>query len=161
MVIAEMIGIPIADWPRFRRWSDAILTLSNTVLSREAGAQAGVEYGATTGEMSVYLAQLIEQRRRAPQGDLLTNLVEAEVDGDRLTPHEIVAFVQLLLVAGNETTTNLLNSALLCLMENPDQLARLRAAPSCCPAPSRRHCDIVRPFNSCSGARGTQWTSTA
>jgi cytochrome P450 len=134
MVIAEMIGIPAADWPRFRRWSDVILTLSHTVSGKDAGAAAAIEFRATTAEMAEYLPELIEARRRSPQDDLLTRLVEAEVDGDRLSAQEILAFVQLLLVAGNETTTNLLNNALLSLMEHPDQLARLRAAPALLPS---------------------------
>ena len=133
MVIAEMIGIPSADWPLFRRWSDVMLTLSLTVSSRERGAEAGKDFRAMAGEMAGYLAET-GRRRRAPEDDLLTKLIEAEVDGERLKPEEILAFVQLLLVAGNETTTNLLNNALLCLMENPDQLARLRAAPGLLPS---------------------------
>jgi cytochrome P450 len=134
MVIAEMIGIPSADWPRFRRWSDVTLTLSLTVSSRELGAGAGKDFRTITVEMAQYLAELTARRRVAPKDDLLTKLIEAEVDGERLKPEEVLAFVQLLLVAGNETTTNLLNNALLCLMENPDQLARLRAAPGLLPS---------------------------
>jgi cytochrome P450 len=133
-VIAEMIGIPGDDWPRFRRWSDVILKLSHTVSSAGAGAAAGLEFRATTVEMAAYLPELLEQRRRQPQPDLLTRLVEAEVDGEHLTDAEIVAFVQLLLVAGNDTTTNLLNNTLLCLMENPGELARLRAQPGLLPS---------------------------
>jgi cytochrome P450 len=134
MVIAEMIGIPSGDWPLFRRWSDVMLTLSLTVSSRELGAEAGKDFRATAGEMAGYLAELTGRRRAAPEDDLLTKLIEAEVDGERLKADEILAFVQLLLVAGNETTTNLLNNTLLCLMENPDQLARLRAAPGLLPS---------------------------
>ena len=134
MVIAEMIGVPAADWGRFREWSDVILTLSMAVSSAEAGAAAGIAYASTTAEMTVYLSSLMEERQRTPKDDLLTKLLEAEVDSDRLLAGEIVAFVQLLLVAGHETTTNLLNNALLCLMENPDQLARLRAAPGLLPS---------------------------
>ena len=102
-----------------------MLTLSLTVSSRELGAEAGKGFRATAGEMAGYLAELTGRRRAAPEDDLLTKLIEAEVDGERLKAEEILAFVQLLLVAGNETTTNLLNNTLLCLMENPDQLARL------------------------------------
>jgi cytochrome P450 len=77
---------------------------------------------------------LVAQRRAAHQDDLLTRLVMAEVDGERLTPDEILGFVQLLLVAGQETTVNLLNNAVLCFIENPDQLARLQAAPHLLPS---------------------------
>src|SRR5205085_10466454 len=85
-------------------------------------------------EMREWLPDLIAQRRSAHQDDLLTRLVEAEVDGERLTPAELLGFVQLLLVGGQETTANLINNAVLCFIENPDQLARLRAAPDLLPS---------------------------
>jgi cytochrome P450 len=127
MVIAEMIGIPLADWPLFRNWSDVILKLSLTI-SDGAQSQAALrEFAAMKAEVSDYLRGLVEQRRSHPRDDLLTRLVEAEVEGDRLTHEEITSFFQLLLVGGNETTANLINNAILCLIENPDQLSRLRA----------------------------------
>jgi cytochrome P450 len=133
MVIAEMIGIPSTDWPRFRSWSDSILKLSYTISGGDQAAAASAEFFQVTLEMAEYLPAMIDERRLAPKDDLLTRLVHAELDGERLTRDEIVAFVQLLLVAGNETTTNLLNNAILSLIENPDQLARLRAAPELLP----------------------------
>ena len=133
-VIAEMIGVPVADWPRYKRWSDVILKLANT-FSRDAEAAKTLdEYRAVTAEMRVFLPDLIAQRRAAHQDDLLTRLIEAEVDGERLTQEEILGFVQLLLVAGQETTANLINNAILCFIENPDQLARLQAAPDLLPS---------------------------
>jgi cytochrome P450 len=129
LVITEMIGVPVADWPRYKRWSDAILKLANTFSRDEEAATTLTEYRAVTAEMRVFLPDLISQRRAARQDDLLTRLVEAEVDGERLTQEEILGFVQLLLVGGQETTANLINNAILCFIENPDQLARLRAAP--------------------------------
>ncbi len=134
MVIAQMIGIPSAEWPRFHRWSDVILKLSETVTGSEAGARAGIEFRAVTAEMAAYLPPVIQERRAVPANDLLSRLALAEVDGDRLTDQEIVYFVQLLLVAGNETTTNLLNNALLSFMEHPDQIALLRARPALLPS---------------------------
>jgi cytochrome P450 len=133
-VIAEMIGVPAADWPRYKRWSDVILKLANTFSRDEETARTFEEYRAVTAEMRAFLPDLIAQRRAAHQDDLLTRLVEAEVDGERLTPEEILGFVQLLLVGGQETTANLINNTLLCLLENPDQLARLQAAPSLLPS---------------------------
>ena len=136
-VIAEMIGIPSADWPRYKHWSDVILKLSYTMRGMEADAEASTAisgFTAVTEEMDAYLAKMIEQRRAAPRDDLLTRLVEAEVDGERLTQTEILGFFQLLVVAGQETTTNLINNAVLCFIENPDQLARLRTAPHLLPA---------------------------
>jgi cytochrome P450 len=128
-VIAGMIGIPLADWTRYRRWSDVILRLSYTRSGGEEAESAMRDFTAVTAEMDAYLADMIELRRIARQDDLLTRLIEAEVDGQRLSQPEILGFFQLLIVAGQETTTNLIDNAVLCLLENPDQLARLRAAP--------------------------------
>jgi cytochrome P450 len=133
-VIAEMLGVPAADWPRYKRWSDVILKLANTFSRDEEAARTVNEYRAVTAEMSAFLPDLIAQRRAAHQEDLLTRLVEAEVDGERLSQQEVLGFVQLLLVGGQETTANLINNAVLCFLENPDQLARLRAAPDLLPS---------------------------
>src|SRR5204862_1161061 len=130
----EMLGVPVAEWPRYRRWSDVILKLANTFSRDEEAARSIQEYGAVTAEMRAFLPDLIAQRRAAHQDDLLTRLVEAEVDGERLTPAEVLGFVQLLLVGGQETTANLINNAILCFIEYPDQLARLRAAPDLLPS---------------------------
>ncbi len=83
--------------------------------------------------MDEYLAQAIVDRRANPRDDLLTSLIVAEVDGERLSREEILGFFQLLVVAGQETTSDLINNAMLCLLENPDQLARLRAQPGLLP----------------------------
>ncbi len=128
-VIAEMIGIPGADWPRFKGWSDGILKISYARSGGAEAAEAGKVFTAVTAEMSVYLADMIARRRAAPRDDLLTRLVEAEVDGERLAAEEILGFFQLLVVGGQETTANLINNAMLCFLEHPDQLARLRATP--------------------------------
>jgi cytochrome P450 len=133
MVIAEMFGAPIEDRPRFKRWSDVIMALGYTVSGGEEAARVQTEFAAVSAEMQGYLAGLIEQRRAEPKDDLLTRLIEAEVDGERLTQEELLGFFQLLLSAGHETTTNLINNAILCFIENPDQLARLRAEPGLLP----------------------------
>jgi len=125
-VISELTGIPPADWQRFKRWADAILKLSYDLTGGDAANKGIAEYAAATAEMAVYLPELVEQRRKSPQNDLLTRLIAAEVDGERLTPEELLGFVQLLIVAGQETTANLINGAILSLLESPDQLARLR-----------------------------------
>jgi cytochrome P450 len=132
-VIAEMIGIPAADWPRFKRWSDGILKISYTRSGGDEADQALGEFLAVTSEMSDYLTDRIAQRRARPSDDLLTRLVEAEVDGQRLAQEEVLGFFQLLVVGGQETTTNLINNAVLCFVEHPDQFARLRAAPELLP----------------------------
>ena len=134
LVIAEMIGVPVADWPRYKRWSDVILKLANTFSRDDEAVTTIKEYGAVTAEMKAFLPDLIAQRRAAHQDDLLTRLVEAEVDGERLTQQEVLGFVQLLLVGGQETTANLINNAFLCFIENPVQLTKLRAAPNRLPS---------------------------
>ncbi len=134
MVIAEMIGISAAEWPRFKQWNDVILRLSYTLFDKAAAARATTDYFAVREEMRSYLAGQMEQRLAEPKDGLLTNLANAEVEGERLTPDEIVAFTQLLLIAGNETTANLIGNAMLSLVENPEQLARLRTAPVLLPS---------------------------
>jgi cytochrome P450 len=132
-VIAEMLGVPAAEWPRYKRWSDQILKIANTFAKGEEASRTIEEYRATTAEMRAVLPDLIARRRAAHGEDLLTRLDEAEVDGERLTSEEVLGFAQLLLVGGQETTANLINNAVLCLLEHPDQLARLRAAPELLP----------------------------
>lgn len=137
-VIAEMIGIPAADWPRYTRWSAAILQLSHTVRGMSPGQEsaqaAGGDFYAVTAEMRDYLPHLIEQRRAEPRDDLLSRLLAAQVDGERLSPDDLLRFFQLLIVGGQETTTNLINNAILCLFDNRDALARLRAQPELLPS---------------------------
>ncbi len=135
LVIAEMLGIPAADRPRFQRWADAILAMSYTIGGPAEMARAATEgFAAVTGEMAGYLQRLLGERRSQPRDDLLTRLAAAEVDGERLTPAEILGFFQLLLLAGSETTTNLISNAVLCLAEHPAQRARLRADPGLLPS---------------------------
>jgi cytochrome P450 len=134
-VIAEMIGIPAAEWVRFKLWSDAIMRLSYARSGGEEAIKAGIDFNDVTVEMDDYLSEMIAQRRGAtPPDDLLSRLLAAEVDGERLSQEEILGFFQLLMVAGQETTTNLINNAILCLIENPAQLARLKAAPGLLPS---------------------------
>ena len=133
-VIAAMLGVPAADQPRFLRWNDALLEMGRTIPGGDgsAGAYAGLD--AATDEIEGYLADQLARRAIEPADDLLTRLAAAEVDGERLTRREIVGFFQLLLLAGSETTTNLLNNAILCFTAHPDQLAVVRERPDLLPA---------------------------
>jgi cytochrome P450 len=126
MVISEMIGMPPEDLPLFQRWSNAILKLSYTRSGGPEAAAARQDFTVAAGEMSAYLAEMIRRRAVEPKDELLTQLVAAEVNGERLTHDEILGFFQLLVVAGQETTTGLLNNAMLCLMENPRQREALQ-----------------------------------
>jgi cytochrome P450 len=84
--------------------------------------------------MGAYLAEMMRRRRRNPQDDLLTHLMEAEIDGRRLSPEEILGFFQLLMVAGQETTSDLIDNAVLSLLEHPGQFTLLRERPELLPA---------------------------
>jgi cytochrome P450 len=81
-----------ADWPQYKQWSDVILRLSYTRSGGEEAERAARDFRAVTVEMSAYLADMIQQRRSAPRDDLLTHLIEAEVDGQRLSQQEILGF---------------------------------------------------------------------
>lgn len=133
-VIAQMLGIPLEDWEQFKRWSDAILMLSDTIGGGDAAQRAARDMGVAKLEMKAYLTDLLAERRKEPRGDLLSRLLHAEVDGQRLTFEEILGFFQLLLLAGNETTTNLINNAVLCFIDHPEQLERVRNAPALLPS---------------------------
>lgn len=134
LVISEMLGLPPADEPRFWRWNEVILNMSYTF---SGGANAGGvtdAFNAATAEMNDYLGALLAERRSEPKGDLLTRLLQAEVDGERLSQEDILGFFQGLLLAATETTTNLINNAIICFIENPRQLEKLRAVPSLLPS---------------------------
>jgi cytochrome P450 len=116
-VISELMGVPDEDRVRIRAQADA-------VMHREDGV-ADVPESAiiASGELLMYYADMVKQRRKNPSDDLTSALVEAEIDGDRLTDDEIMAFLFLMVVAGNETTTKLLANAAYWGARNPDQLA--------------------------------------
>lgn len=151
-VIAGIIGIPLADRARYKRWSDAMLRLSYARSGGEEAERGMRDFAAVTVEMNAWLADMIQQRRDTPQDDLLTRLIEAEADGERLSQQEILGFFQLLIVAGQETTADLINNAVLSLLEHPDQLARLRATPELLPAAIEEVLRYRSPF---------QWTMRA
>ena len=116
-VISEMMGVPEEDRAEVRRQAD-------TVVHREDGVHDVPAAGAEASMwLVVYYQDMVDQRRRAPSDDLTSALIEAEVDGERLTDEDVIAFLFLMVVAGNETTTKLLGHALFHLTRHPDQLA--------------------------------------
>ena len=125
IVIAEMLGVPSGDIEVFKSWSnDIALSVEPTVSDEQ---QRRID---ESGEkLYDYFEGIIEQRRREPRDDMITALIAAEDEGDRLTHEELLATLLLLLVAGNETTRNLIGNGTLALMRNPAQLARLRSEP--------------------------------
>ncbi|HEU4866900.1 MAG TPA: cytochrome P450 [Actinomycetota bacterium] len=124
-VISEMLGLPVEDHARCRRWAGALTRTLDPVLSDEDAS----EIAAASIEFDAYLSEQVAARRSRPGDDLLTALLAAEQEGDRLSPYELLSTVSLLFVAGHETTTNLIGNGFLALLRNPDQLRRLREDP--------------------------------
>lgn len=116
--IARLLGVAAGDRDRFKRWSDAVVGVTDRGIENDAREQLA--------EMMQYFASEIAARKEAPLHDLLTTIVEAEIDGERLTDLEMLGFCLLLLVAGNETTTNLLSNLLHVLAGRPDLWQALR-----------------------------------
>jgi cytochrome P450 len=132
VIIAEMLGVEPERQADFRRWSEMVISQS-TGSRRSAGADDS-EYIDTISELSRYLAGVIDERRRASAEDLVTALVAAQDGEGTLTPMEVVSFIILLLVAGNETTTNLIGNAVNALLAHPEQLERVRRDRNLVPA---------------------------
>jgi cytochrome P450 len=125
-VIAELLGVPPEDRTQFKEWADALLDrdlLDRSNEDRIKVAQLQID------KFHDYLGQHVARRRVEPGEDLLTDLVRAEIEGERLSDAEIVGFATLLLLAGHITTTLLLGNAILCLDEYPSAQAALRAEP--------------------------------
>jgi cytochrome P450 len=130
IVIVELLGLPVADRPMFRRWADALFDLEDagpdTSLLRLA-EQAARQTVPTVREMNAYLLDRIRAARAHPADDLTSRLVAAEADGQRLADEEIIGFVGLLLIGGHITTTATLGNAVLSLDEHPEAAAQVRA----------------------------------
>jgi cytochrome P450 len=120
-VIAEMLGVSSDDYGDFRRWSDAMI--------EAGGGDITIETAQVVGELVRYVLGVAERRRRDPQDDLISVLTLAEVDGERLSDAEIGMFCLTLLVAGNETTRNLISGGGRLLMRHPEQRERVLADP--------------------------------
>jgi cytochrome P450 len=128
IVICEMLGVPVEDRERFKEWGidiarglDAILLPPDSEVARRSAAARS----ALTG----YFRGLIAERRASPRADMLSALIAAEEAGDKLSEEELLATCILLLVAGHETTVNLIGNGSLALLRHPDQLRRLREDP--------------------------------
>jgi cytochrome P450 len=129
IVIAQLLGIPPAERDRFKAWSDAVVTGA----SAGVGSAPPVTSGQAHREMAAYFVGLLEERRQRPQDDLISALLAAEIDGQSLSVPELLGFCVLLLIAGNETTTNLIGNAVLCFEEHPEVAEALRADPALLP----------------------------
>ncbi|MDE2763154.1 MAG: cytochrome P450 [Gemmatimonadota bacterium] len=130
IVIARMIGVPERDLTRFKVWSSRLARALEPILTP---AEQELVYRAHR-QLAEYLTSIVEQRRLEPREDLVSRLVEAEEQGDRLTRDETIVMLRLLLLAGNETTTNLIGNGVRALLRHPGQLALLRERPDLIPS---------------------------
>ena len=125
LVIAEMLGIPGSDRARFKRWSDAVI---------DAGTEQTAENVAQAAELFGYFSEVLAERRARPGDDLLSLLAHSEVDGERLEEFDLLAFCMTLLVAGNETTRNLISHGTYGLCRNPEEWWKLATDRSLLPS---------------------------
>lgn len=121
-VICELLGVPQEDQMDFQRWSHVMVDINEPS-----------EYEEAMGEFLEYLEKLIEQKKNTPQNDLLSELIRAEENGDTLSKNELYGVIMLLIVAGHETTVNLIANGLLALLTHPDQLSLLKEQPHLMP----------------------------
>ena len=130
IVIAEMIGVDPAEQAHFKEWSDASVRTLDPMLSPEEREKAD----EANGLLGDYFRRCIDERRTAPRDDLVTRLLAAHEEGDRMSEGEMVTMLILLLVAGNVTTTDLIGNGVLALLTNRDELKKLQEQPSLIPA---------------------------
>jgi cytochrome P450 len=127
-VICEMLGVPVEDHERFKGWSlDIARGLDSVWLPPES--EIPKRSGAARHAIGDYMRGLIAERRASPRGDLLSALIAAEEAGDKLSEDELIATCILLLIAGHETTVNLIGNGTLALLRHPEELRRLRETP--------------------------------
>ncbi len=127
-VIAELLGVDPDRFEDFKRWSQAAIA----IFGRQASPEVRSAANASIDELSDYIEAAAEERRVDPRQDLISVLIEKEAE-DALTVDEVIGFVILMLIAGNETTTNLIGSTAIALLDNPDQLAAIQAEPALIP----------------------------
>jgi cytochrome P450 PksS len=121
-VITEILGVPAKDHGKFHRWSQAVVSLTSPTPT--------LRVIPAVWKFIRYLRQFFRLRRRDPQDDLVSALIKAEEAGDKLNEDELLAMVFLLLIAGHETTVNLIGNGTLALLESPNQIRKLRSEPS-------------------------------
>ena len=124
-VIADLLGVPVGDWPLFSRWSELLIAAATA--EDDETIQAGIE-------MAEYFMAVIADKQQHPADDLVSVLAVAEVDGEQLNEGELMMFCGQLLVAGNETTRDLISGGLVALADHPDQWRRLVDEPALVPS---------------------------
>jgi cytochrome P450 len=128
-IIAELLGLPTEDHDRFKRWADDLVGLAGGGghLEDPAADFSRMLDLRTVNEMIFYFSKIIRQRQAVPQDDLITSLVRAEEEGNRLTEQELIRFCILVLLAGRVTTVDLIGNMVLSLLESPREFKRLQA----------------------------------
>jgi cytochrome P450 len=130
-IIADLLGIPVEEQATFRRWSETLVTGPRTDALR--GRSYAEERSASLRDLNDYFLAKLAERRKSPQKDLMSRLIAAEVEGERLSDQDLLEFCRLLLIAGYETTACLIGSTALSLCEEPEVAADLRRDPSLLP----------------------------
>jgi len=131
-VIAWIVGAPPEDWKLLYRWTNEVIGKDDPEFRRE-GETPGQTILRARGELHAYLGRLIEQRRNDPKDDLISELLNAEIDGARLTEEQMLWYCELMVEAGNETTRNAISRGLLAFCEHRGEWERLRAQPELLP----------------------------
>ncbi len=116
MVISDMLGLPREEWRQFKAWTDALMSFNSEAMQAQQ-------------HFVPYFAEAIEERRKAPGNDILSLLIAAEIEGERLSYPDLMSFCFTLFIAGNITTTNTLGNAILCFDQHPEELELLRWQP--------------------------------
>lgn len=133
IVIANLLGLPVEEWPQFKEWTDAIINESPQ--AQEASKQFSQRFD-----------KAIKSRQEKPGFDILSLLIASEVDGERLSYDDLMSFCFTLFIAGNITTTNVLGNAMLCFNEYPEEFARLRQHPELIPSAVEEVIRYMSPF---------------
>jgi cytochrome P450 len=131
-VIAWMLGLPRDDWALLFRLSNEVIG-NNDPEYRQPGESPGKTVRRARRELHAYFSKLIEERRRDPTDDLVSELIRGRIDDAPLTEEQLVGYCELLVEAGNETTRNAISGGLVAFCENPDQWEELRAQPDLLP----------------------------
>lgn len=126
IVIAELLGVPVDDRSRFKRWSDAMVSGVQAAEEAQSVAAGTRQVDDPQREMAQYFQDMIAWRRKHPGPDLISDLLQATLEGEHLTVGELLGFCVLLLVAGNETTTNLIGNAVDTMLDHPESLDTVR-----------------------------------
>jgi cholest-4-en-3-one 26-monooxygenase len=124
-VIAWLLGVPRADWELLFRWTNEVIGKDDPEY-RRPGESPGATSKRARGELHAYFDQLIAERRSSPRDDLVSELIQAEIDGAPLTGEQLIAYCELLVEAGNETTRNAVSGGLLAFSENRGEWAKLQ-----------------------------------